>query len=411
MTVKDIFDVEKIRADFPCLHQTVYGKPLIYFDSAASAQKPRCVIDEVAHYYEKSTANIHRGAHFLSEAATKKYNDARKEVGRFIGAFDLSEIIFTRSTTEAINLVAHGLSKSHFLEGDEIILTEMEHHANIVPWYLLAKEKKLALKIVPLFDDGTLDLDAYKKLFTKRTKLAAFTHASNVLGTINPVAEMVSIAKLHGVPTLIDGAQGVPHLLVDVKKLDVDFYAFSGHKAYGPSGIGVLYAKRLWLEQFPPYQGGGDMIRSVSFDHISFKEPPFKFEAGTPNIEGALGLAQAFSYLSFIGHEKIQAYEKSLHDYAMVKLSDLSQVRIVGTAKDKVSLISFIIKGVHPHDISSIFDREGIALRGGHLCAEPLMKHYNVVALSRASFAFYNTREEIDVFLDSFKRIFEVFRI
>jgi cysteine desulfurase / selenocysteine lyase len=404
-------DVLKIRKDFSGLNQSIYNKPLIYLDNAATAQKPQIVIDEINSYYKKFTGNVNRGAHFLSEAATAKYQQARSYIAEFIGAKNSSQIVFTRSTTESINLIAHGLGKIHFKEGDEIILTEMEHHANIVPWYLLAKERNLKLKVVPILDDGSLDHSILKKLFNHRTKLFAFAHASNVLGTINPVKELIDIAKNFQVPTLIDGAQAIHHLPVDVNDLDVDFYCFSGHKAYGPTGIGVLYAKEKWLFDFPPYQGGGDMIRKVSFDNITFADPPQKFEAGTPNIAGVLGLKKALEYISNIGLKNIHVHEKSLHDYAASQLEKFLNVKIIGTAKDKVSLISFVIEGVHPHDISSIFDRQGIAIRAGHLCAQPLMKRFGVNALSRASMAFYNTKEEIDHFINAFLKIFEVFKL
>lgn len=405
-----LFDVASVRKDFAYLNISAYGKPLIYLDNAATAQKPEVVVDTIKTYYE-GAGNVHRGTHLLSERATAAYNQARRGIANFIKASSPSEIIFTRSTTEAINLVATCLAACHFQAGDEIILTEMEHHSNIVPWYQAAKALGLHLKIARVLDDGSLDLDLYNKLFSARTKLAAFTHASNALGTINPISEMIKTAQNHGVPTLVDGAQGVHHLPVDVTNLDVDFYCFSGHKAYGPTGIGVLYAKTEWLKKFPPYQGGGDMIKTVDFDHITFADAPEKFEAGTPNIAGVLGLHAALSYLAQFSHESIAAHEKSLHDYAQARLCDLKHVKIIGTAKNKVSLISFVIDGVHPHDVSSIFDREGIAIRAGHLCAQPLMKRFNVSALSRASFAFYNTHEEVDVFINAFTRVFEVFRL
>ena len=410
MSAKD-FDISSVRKDFPYLQQTVYDKPLIYFDNAATAQKPCAVIDATIDYYRNGASNVHRGAHYLSEKATAAYNDARAVVAKFLGAKNSSEIVFVRSATEAINLVASSLARCHFHEGDEIILTEMEHHSNIVPWYQIAQTLRLKLKVARVFDDGALDLDSFRQLFSSRTKLAAFTHASNALGTINPIEEMIHIAKSFGVPTLIDGAQAAPHLSINVATLDTDFYCFSGHKTYGPTGIGVLYAKSTWLNKFPPYQGGGDMITSVSFDHISFADPPQKFEAGTPNIAGVLGLRAALNYLTQFSPQSIFAYEKSLHDYAVARLAEVQQVRIIGRAKEKVSLISFVIDGVHPHDVSSIFDREGVAIRAGHLCAQPLMKRFKVSALSRASFAFYNTREEIDCFINSFDRVAEVFRL
>ncbi len=405
------FDVESVRKDFPCLNQTIFSQPLVYFDNAATAQKPQCVIDEVKNYYELYASNINRGAHHLSEMATAQYLAARAYVAKFLGVSDTRQIVFTRNTTEAINLVAHGLSNTHFKAGDEIILTEMEHHANIVPWYLLAKQKNLTLKVAPIFDDGSLDIAAFKALFSEKTKFVAFAHASNALGSINPIKDLVAFAKTRGVPSLIDGAQGVHHLPLDLKDVDADFYCFSGHKAYGPSGIGVLYAKNPWLDRFPPYQGGGDMIESVSFQNITFAESPRKFEAGTPNIEGALGLKKALEYIDNIGISRIHDYEKSLHDYALGHLRELKKVKIIGTAAEKVSLLSFVIDGVHPHDASSIFDRHGIAIRAGHLCAQPLMNRLGVTALSRASFAFYNTYEEIDLFMNAFKRIFEVFKL
>ncbi len=405
------FDIATVRNDFPYLKQTAYGKPLVYLDNAATAQKPQAVIDALRDYYENGAGNVHRGTHFLSEKATAAYNDARASIARFLGATNTSEIIFVRSTTEAINLVATCLSAIHFKAGDEIILTEMEHHSNIVPWYQVARALGLSLRVAKVQDDGSLDMDSYRSLFGAKTKFAAFTHASNALGSINPIHEMVAYARACGVPTLIDGAQGAHHLPVDVSALGADFYCFSGHKAYGPTGIGVLYAKLDWLKKFPPYQSGGDMIKTVDFDHISFADAPEQFEAGTPHIAGALGLAAALNYLTSFSHERIAAHEKSLHDYARAALAELPHVRLIGTASNKVSLISFVIDGVHPHDVSSIFDREGIAIRAGHLCAQPLMKRFNVSALSRASFAFYNTHEEIDRLCNAFKRVFEVFKL
>lgn len=405
------FDVAAVRRDFPCLDQKVHGKPLIYFDNAATSQKPHVVIDEEMSYYKRYAGNVNRGAHYLSEQATKKYNDARSLVARFINAPHPSEIIFTRSTTEAINLVAHGLGKCHFLAGDEIILTEMEHHSNIVPWYVLAQELKLVLRVVPVNDDGRLDLEVFKSLFNQKTKLAAFVHASNTLGTINPVHEMVQIAKKFHVPTLIDGAQAIHHLRLDVTALDVDFYAFSSHKLYGPTGVGVLYGKKAWLERMPPYQSGGDMIASVSFEHITFAPLPQKFEAGTPNIAGVLGLAKAIEYIEHVGLETIHRHEQDLLTHLLEGLRRIPRLTIIGDAKNRVSLASFTIDGIHPHDISSIFDREGIAIRAGHLCTQPLMKRFGVSALSRASLAFYNSHDEIDCFLAAFNRIFEVFKL
>lgn len=403
------FDVETLRKDFPGLHQLVHGHPLIYFDNAATSQKPQAAIDEELAYYQRYTANVNRGAHYLSEQATLKYNAARLRIARFINAQDPSEIIFTRSTTESINLVASCLGKFHFEAGDEIILTEMEHHSNIVPWYLLAQELKLVLRVTPIHDDGTLDHKAYTALFNEKTKFAAFIHASNTLGTINPVKEMVAIAKEKNVPTLIDGAQAIHHMAVDVKDLDVDFYAFSSHKLYGPTGVGVLYGKKAWLERMPPYQGGGDMIASVSFDHISFAPLPQKFEAGTPNIAGVLGLAKAIEYVEKIGFTALHTYEAELLAHLLEKLRTIQGLTIIGEAQERVSLVSFTIDGIHPHDISSILDHEGIAIRAGHLCTQPLMKRFDISALSRVSLAFYNTHDEIERFCAAFKRVFEVF--
>lgn len=397
------------RKDFLGLNQEVHRKPLVYLDSAATAQKPSCVIDAMNEYYLKYCGNVHRGAHFLSEQATAKYNQARIDIASFMGTNDPSQVIFTRGTTESINLVAQTLGQSYFKPGDEIILTHMEHHSNIVPWWLLKEKLGLILKVAPIFDDGSLDLKAFKELFGPRTKFAAFTHASNSLGSINPVKEMVAFAKSFNVPTLIDGAQAIHHLPVDVSDLDCDFYAFSGHKAYGPTGIGVLYAKKSWLERLPPYQGGGDMIQSVSFDEISFAKAPQKFEAGTPNIAGALGLASALSYLKSLGFADIHAHEQALLQYGQEKLRDIPGLRIMGP-DHKVSLISFVIDGIHPHDISTILDREGVAIRAGHLCAEPVMKRFNVSAFCRASLALYNSHEDIDRLVKALCRVFEVFR-
>lgn len=397
------------RKDFLGLDQSVYGKPLVYLDSAATAQKPQCVIKAINDYYQSYTGNVHRGAHYLSEMATAKYNQARADVAKFINA-DFSEIIFTRSTTEGINLVAQTLGLSYFEPGDEIILTHMEHHSNIVPWWLLKDRLGLIIKVAPIFDDGSLDVEGFKKLFSKKTKLAAFTHASNALGTINPVKELVAFAKSFNVPSLIDGAQAIHHVPVDVKDLDCDFYVFSGHKAYGPTGIGALFAKKAWIEKLPPYQGGGDMIESVDFDHITFAKGPQKFEAGTPNIAGALGLASALNYISSLGFKDIHEHEQALLSYAHEKLSSISGLRIIGQAKEKVSLVSFVIDGVHPHDVSSILDREGVAIRAGHLCTEPLMKRFNVSSFCRASFALYNNFEDIDRLHKAISRVFEVFK-
>jgi cysteine desulfurase/selenocysteine lyase len=411
MNNNNFFDVESIRQDFPALKQEIHAHPLVYLDSAATAQKPQVVIDAMRAYYEEFPANIHRGAYFLSEVATKKFHEARHIISNFVGASPQGQIIFTRSCTESINLVAHGLSKILFNEGDEIILTQMEHHANIVPWWLLAQERKLVLKIARVLDNGEVDLEHFASLFNNKTRLAAFSHASNAVGTINPIKTMLSIAKKFGVATLIDGAQAVHHVPLNLSDLDVDFYAFSGHKTYGPTGIGVLYMKNSWFDTMPVYQGGGDMISSVSFDHITFAQGPQKFEAGTPHIAGALGLGAAFNYLSKLGLDNIHRYEKLLHTYALNKLSRISRVKIIGEAQERVSLISFTLPGVHPHDLSSIFDRQGIAIRAGHLCAEPLVRRFGQSAFARVSLAFYNTTAEIDRFIGAFERVFEVFKL
>lgn len=400
-----------IRDDFSCLKKEVHQKPLIYFDSAATAQKPNAVLDAMNRYYREYCGNVNRGVHYISGIATKKYEEARNNIKKFLKAGDERELIFLRSTTEAINLVAHGLSRVHLEPGDEIILTEMEHHANIVPWYMLAKERDLRLKVVPVLDDGTLDIQHFKSLFNARTKLFSVVHASNALGTINPISELITIAKKNGVPTLVDGAQAVHHLTLDLKDLDADFYAFSGHKAYGPTGIGVLVAKKEWLEKMPPYQGGGDMISSVSFEHIEYMPAPQKFEAGTPNIAGAIGLEAAFSYLQNLGIDAIAKREQQLLCHLYEGLKNLNEITIMGDAKEKVSLISFVYDGVHPHDLSSIFDREGIAIRAGHLCTEPLVRRFGQSAFLRASLAFYNTHEEIDYFVRAFGRVKELFRL
>ncbi len=402
------FDPQKIREHFPVLGQTVYGKPLVYLDNGATSQTPSAVVKKMTEYYEQYRSNVNRGAHKLSERATGEYNLARKCVAEFIGA-DNHEIVFTKGTTEGINLVAQGL-RSFLKAGDEIILSQMEHHANIVPWYMLAKELGLIIKVIPLTKSGELDIAQCFALFTKKTRVLGVCHASNVLGTINPIKNIINYAKERGVITVIDGAQAVPHLPVDVKDLGCDFYAFSGHKLYGPTGIGALYGREDWFDKLPPYQGGGDMIEQVSFDKIVYAKPPQKFEAGTPNISGALGLMAAIDYLKNLDLEAVFAHEDALRSYAVKMLSQFDEIRIMPSPPESVSLISFVIDKVHPHDISSILDREGIAIRSGHLCAEPLIKHLGVNAVCRVSFSFYNTFEEIDMLGQALKRVFEVFR-
>ena len=408
MTERD-FDVEAVRGDFPILQQQVYGHPLVYLDNAATSQKPRAVIDAISHYYESGNANIHRGVHYLSEHATEEHEAARRAVQQFMNAGDKREIIFVRSATEAINLVAQSYGRSHVGAGDEVLITAMEHHSNIVPWQILCEEKQAKLRVVPINERGELRMDELPKLLNSRTKMLGVTHVSNALGTINPIQQIVEMAHTAGVPVLIDGAQAVPHIHVDVQKLDCDFYVFSGHKVYGPTGIGVLYGKRDLLEAMPPYQGGGDMIRSVSFEKTLYNDLPFKFEAGTPNIGGAIGLGAAIEYLSRIGTGNIAAHEHDLLMYATERLSAIPGIRIIGTAREKAAVISFLIDGIHPHDIGTILDREGIAIRTGHHCAQPVMQCFRVPATARASFALYNTRQEIDALVAGIEKVKEVF--
>ncbi len=395
--VKRKFDVEEIRNDFPILKRFVNGKQLVYLDNAATSQKPQAVIDALTQYYTFDNANIHRGLYFLSELATDQFETSRLKVKEFINALSASEIIFVRGTTEAINLVASSLCRAkHFKDGDEVIISSMEHHANIVPWQLMNDRKKIALKVIPITDEGELDLDAYEKLINEKTKLVSVVHISNALGTVNPVKKIIETAHARGVPVLLDGAQAIPHFKVDVQELDADFYAFSGHKAFGPTGIGVLYGKTEYLEMMPPYQGGGDMIRTVTFEKTTFDDLPRKFEAGTPNIAGGIGLGAAINYMNQFDRNDLAAHENYLLRYATEKLSQIEGLRIIGTAKEKASVISFVIEGIHPYDIGTIIDTDGIAIRTGHHCAQPIMQRYNLPATARASFAFYNTKEEID---------------
>ncbi|MCX8010493.1 MAG: cysteine desulfurase [Ignavibacteria bacterium] len=404
------FNVEKIREDFPILRTLVFCKPLIYFDNAATTQKPQSVIDSISNYYSTINSNIHRGVHFLSEQATIAYESSRTKIKNFINARSEKEIIFTRGTTEGINLIANSFGKAFIKDGDEIIISTMEHHSNIVPWQILCEEKKAKLKIIPITDSGELILEAFENLITERTKLISLVHVSNSLGTINPIKRVIEIAHQRNIPVLIDGAQAVAHLKVDVRELDCDFYAFSGHKIFGPTGIGVLYGKEELLNELPPYQGGGDMIRSVTFEKTLYNDLPNKFEAGTPNIAGAIGLGYAIDYLNQIGLDKTSKYEQELLEYATNSLATIDGLEIIGTAKEKASVISFTIKDIHPHDIGTILDREGIAIRTGHHCTQPLMKRFNVPATARASFAFYNTKEEIDIFINALQKVIEVFK-
>jgi cysteine desulfurase/selenocysteine lyase len=403
------YDVEKVRRDFPILHQKVHGHPLVYLDNAATSQKPRAVIDAISHYYERGNANIHRGVHYLSEHATTEHEAARRTVQGFLNAADKREIIFVRSATEGINLVAQTYGREHVQAGDEVLITALEHHSNIVPWQMLCEEKGAKLVVLPMNDRGELRIDELPKLLTPRTKLLAMSHVSNALGTINPVREMIAMAHSHKVPVLIDGAQAAPHLKIDVQVLDVDFYVFSGHKAYGPTGIGVLYGKRALLEAMPPYQGGGDMIRSVTFEKTLYNDLPYKFEAGTPDIAGAIGLGAAIHYLERLGLDNIAAHEHDLLIYGTQALTAVEGVHIVGTAAEKAAVISFVIDGIHPHDIGTILDREGIAVRTGHHCAQPVMQYYRVPATARASLGLYNTRGEIDRLVKGIEKVKEVF--
>ena len=402
-------DVQRIRADFPILAQYVHGKPLVYLDNAASSQKPKAVIDAMARFDATKYANIHRGVHALSQHATTAFEEARDKVQRFINAADRKEIIFVRGTTEAINLVAQSYARPALDLGDEIVISAMEHHSNIVPWQMVCHERRATLRVAPITDDGELELDAYERLLGPRTKLVGIVHLSNALGTINPVREMIQMAHRHNIPVLVDGAQAVAHFGVDVQALDCDFYAFSAHKLYGPTGVGVLYGKAERLEAMPPYQGGGEMISAVTFEKTFYKGLPAKFEAGTPNITGVVGLGTAIDYVNAIGLARAATYEHQLLSYATEQLSRIPQVRIIGTAKDKASVISFVIAGVHPHDIGTILDREGIAVRAGHHCAQPVMQRFQVPATTRASLAFYNTREEIDRLVAGIHKVLEVF--
>ena len=404
------FDAPRWRRDFPILQQQIHGKPLVYLDNAATSQKPQAVIDAVADYYEKLNSNVHRGVHQLSELATVAYEGAREKLRRFINAATLKEIIFVRGATEAINLVAQSYGRSRFQSGDEIILSEMEHHSNIVPWQLLREQMGAVLKIVPITDAGELEPGAYEKLFSSRTRLVALAHISNALGSINPVKKMIAHAHRHGVPVLLDGAQAVPHLPVDVRDLDCDFYAFSGHKMLGPTGIGVLYAKEALLAEMPPYQGGGDMIRTVRFTGSTWNELPHKFEAGTPDIAGTIGLGAAVDYLGSIGMLAIRNYEQALLEYGTQRLQAVKNLKLVGTARHKAGVLSFVMEGIHPHDIGTIVDREGVAIRTGHHCAMPVMEHFRIPATARASLAFYNTRDDIDALVQALEKVREIFR-
>ena len=402
-------DVERIRADFPALHQEVHGRPLVYLDNAATTQKPRRVIDTVTHFYEHDCANVHRGVHLLSQRATVAYERARTTIKNHLGAADSREIVFTRGTTEAVNLVASSFVRPRIGPGDEILITGMEHHSNIVPWQLLCEATGAHLKVVPITDQGELDLDHYAELLSDRTKIVGVVHVSNALGTVNPVKTMIELAHAKRIPVLVDGAQAVPHAAVDVRELDCDFYAFSGHKTYGPTGIGALYGKREHLLEMVPYQGGGDMILSVTFDQTLYAEPPHRFEAGTPNIEGAIGLAAALDYLSSLGLDAVAAHEAELLETATDAVLAIPGIRLIGEAKHRAGALSFVMDGVHPHDIGTILDSEGVAIRAGHHCAQPVMQRFGISATVRASFGIYNTTDEIERLAEGLHKVKEVF--
>ena len=403
------FEVEKIREDFPVLKQKVHGKPLVYLDSAATAQKPYAVIQSIRKFYEVDCANIHRGVHELSQRSTAAYEQTRARAKQFLNARSKNELIFLRGTTEAINLVSQTWGRKNIKAGDEIVIGAMEHHSNIVPWQILCEEKGAALRVVPMNDNGELLLDAYEKLLGPRTRMVAIGHVSNALGTINPVRQMIEMAHRAGALALVDGAQAVPHMKVDVQALDADFYAFSGHKLFGPTGIGMLYGRTKLLNAMPPYQGGGDMIRTVCFEKTTYNDLPYKFEAGTPNIAGGIGLGAAMEYVSRIGLERIAAYEHELLVYGTEALSQIPGLRIIGTAREKAAVLSFVIEGIHPHDIGTVLDRMGIAVRTGHHCAQPVMDRFNVPATTRASLAFYNTKAEIDALSVGLRKVKELF--
>ncbi len=397
--------IQHIRTDFPILEEKVYNKPLIYFDNGATTQKPKQVLDKIMYGYTHLNANIHRGVHYLSQKATEAHEASRKTVAEFINASSSDEIIFTRGTTEAINLIAFSFGEAFCNEGDEIIISTLEHHSNIVPWQMLCERKKMKLRIIPINEKGELKMDIFETLLNEKTKLVSVAHVSNVLGTINPVEEIIEKAHAKNIPVFIDGAQSAPHIKVDVQALDVDFYAFSGHKMYAPTGIGALYGKREWLNKIPPYQGGGEMIQTVTFEKTTYNELPFKFEAGTPDYIGSTAFAEAINYIQNIGLEQISEYETQLTKYATQRLLELEGMRIIGTAEHKSAVVSFLVGNIHPYDIGMLLDKLGIAVRTGHHCAQPLMDEFQIPGTVRASFAFYNTKEEIDTFIEALKRV------
>ncbi len=404
-----MFDVAKIRGDFPILSRTVYNRPLVYLDNSATTQKPRVVVDSIVREYYSENANVHRGVHFLSQQATDLYEQARGRVRTFINARSDKEIVFTRGTTESLNLVASSFGERFMGEGDEVIISAMEHHSNIVPWQLLQERKGIRLRVIPINDRGELLLDEYEKLFNKRTRIVAVTHVSNVLGTVNPVKQIAAVAHAHGVPVLVDGAQSVPHIAVDVQDMDCDFFVFSGHKVYGPTGIGVLYGKESLLNELPPYQGGGEMIKNVHFEHTEYEDAPLRFEAGTPDYVGAHALAAAIDYVSALGMENIAAHEHSLLAYATERMNCIPGMRIFGQAENKSAVLSFVVGNIHPLDLGTLLDRFGVAVRTGHHCAQPLMERMGVQSMARASFALYNTRKEVDTLCESIERITKMF--
>ncbi|MGH9348289.1 MAG: SufS family cysteine desulfurase [Vicinamibacterales bacterium] len=406
---REALDANAIRQEFPILRQRVHGKPLVYLDNAATTQKPQAVIDRLVRYYAEENANIHRGVHVLSVRATDAYDAARETVRRFLNAADSREVVFVRGATEGINLVAQTYGRAHVGAGDEIVISEMEHHSNIVPWQMLCEEKGARLRVIPITDAGELRLDAYERLLSDRTRIVAIAHVSNALGTINPVAEIVRLAHDRGIPVLVDGAQAIAHMPVDVQSLRSDFYVFSGHKVFGPTGIGVLHGRLALLDAMPPYQGGGDMIRSVTFERTLYNDVPYRFEAGTPNISGVVGLAAALDYVAAIGLHRVSAHEHELLAYGTEALSELAGLRLTGTAPAKAGILSFVLEGVHPHDIGTILDRDGVAIRAGHHCCQPLMARLGVPATARASVALYNTRDEIDALVRALLTVREVF--
>ncbi|MBQ9224245.1 MAG: cysteine desulfurase [Prevotella sp.] len=403
------YDIAKIREDFPILSREVYGKPLVYLDNAATTQKPRQVVDAMVEEYYNVNANVHRGVHYLSQRATDLHEAAREKVRAFIHAGKTEEIIFTRGTTESLNLVASSFCDAFMKEGDEVIVSTMEHHSNIVPWQLQASKKGIVLKVIPMNEKGELLLDAYEQLFTERTKIVSITHVSNVLGTVNPVKEMIAVAHAHGVPVMVDGAQSAPHFAVDVQDIDCDFYAFSGHKMYGPTGVGVLYGKEEWLDKMPPYQGGGEMIEHVTFEKTTFERLPFKFEAGTPDYVATHGLATAIDYITTLGMDNISAHEKMLTQYAMQQMATIDGIRFFGEAEGKDAVVSFLVKDIHHLDMGTLLDRLGIAVRTGHHCAQPLMDRLGILGTVRASFALYNTKEEVDALVAGIRRVAQMF--